>query len=196
MSKSIKSGKEQVVNALIAYMQPAKTAKQVEAELTRQREEWGTKNAKLIASFKKADKDLLILLLVDTMFWRERVEKSWDETFELMQDYKSMFLDAVKQLPEMRKAYSKQVEAFDKRQAALYFGRMKGAKSQKERAAEVWGRVEQVNNDLLTNPTTSRWSLKQRASYIAEHLETNGMLQTNGKPYSFGTIYKRITGKG
>lgn len=70
-----------------------------------------------------------------------------------------------------------------------------GANANKAYAAESNRLIEQLNADLLGHITTARWGIKERASHIEKKLIEIDRKQTNGKPYSHGTISKKITGK-
>lgn len=71
-----------------------------------------------------------------------------------------------------------------------------GAKSQKDYAAETNRIIEQLNDDLLGHINTARWGLKERAIHIEKKLIELSRNQLNGNPYTYGVIYKKITGKG
>lgn len=66
-----------------------------------------------------------------------------------------------------------------------------GAKKNKEKADKNHALILKMDEDLLKNIQTARWSLDKRAEYICEQK----IKQLNGKPYSERTIKNIITGQ-
>ncbi|CAN4266179.1 hypothetical protein MCEREM3_00158 [Methylophilaceae bacterium] len=66
-----------------------------------------------------------------------------------------------------------------------------GAKKNKEKADENHALILKMNEHLLKNIETARWSLDKRAEFIFE----KEIKQINGKLYSERTIKNIITGK-
>jgi hypothetical protein len=66
-----------------------------------------------------------------------------------------------------------------------------GAKKNKEKAYEKHTLILKMDEDLLKNIETARWSLDKRAEFIWKQKIT----QLNGKPYSERTIKNIITGQ-
>jgi hypothetical protein len=66
-----------------------------------------------------------------------------------------------------------------------------GAKKNKEKADRNHALILKMDEDLLKNIQTARWSLDKRAEYICEQK----IKQLNGKPYSERTIKNIITGQ-
>lgn len=66
-----------------------------------------------------------------------------------------------------------------------------GAKKNKEKAEKNHALILKMNEHLLKNIETARWSLDKRAEFIFE----KEIKQLNGKPYSERTIKNIITGK-
>ena len=66
-----------------------------------------------------------------------------------------------------------------------------GAKKNKEKADKNHALILKMDEDLLKNIQTARWSLDKRAEYICEQK----INQLNGKPYSERTIKNIITGQ-
>ena len=66
-----------------------------------------------------------------------------------------------------------------------------GAKKNKEKADKNHALILKMDEDLLKNIQTARWSLDKRAEYICEQK----IKHLNGKPYSERTIKNIITGQ-
>lgn len=88
------------------------------------------------------------------------------------------------------------VRAIKAQNKSLKKAQVIGAKSQKDYAAETNRIIELLNNDLLGQNNTARWGLKERALHIEKKLVELNRNQVNGKSYTYGVIYKKITGKG
>jgi len=71
-------------------------------------------------------------------------------------------------------------------------GRLKGAQTQKEAAAERDKEILNMNADLLNHSNTARWKLEQRAAYIRDRVFKN---EETKKKYSIGTIIGKIQGQ-
>jgi len=85
----------------------------------------------------------------------------------------------------------------------LELGRQKGAAKNKERAIAVQSLAKEINDGLLKNLTSTRWSLERRADYIVKTLankiieidgKSSPAKMVNGKNYSRGTIKGWIIG--
>ncbi len=87
------------------------------------------------------------------------------------------------------------VNAFDKGRAVA---QKKGAEAQKSHAAETLRIIEEINSYLLKDPVKARWTVADRADFIARKLSEMmpPRVQVNGKPYATSTILKKIQGKG
>lgn len=97
---------------------------------------------------------------------------------------------------EIRKAIAEETERLTK---GLKVGRVKGANSNRVRAAAIKALVAEIDQDLLSR----LWSIPRRASYIAKELggrtiEVNGermrATMANGREYSAETIKRWISG--
>lgn len=80
-----------------------------------------------------------------------------------------------------------------KQKSNLDQGRLKGSKSQQQSAADRRDAIERMNSDLLKNPTTARWSLRERADYICSKVRKN---QKTRESYGVDSMIKMIQGKG
>ena len=85
----------------------------------------------------------------------------------------------------------KTLDDIDEKAAEFKPVRELGAKANKEKADKNHTLISTMNEHLLKNIESARWSLDKRAEYIFN----KKIKQLNGKPYSERTIKNIITGK-
>lgn len=111
--------------------------------------------------------------------------------------------EQIKKIKEKQKKTRRALKATEMQDQNLMLGRNQGATKNKKRASAVRCLALQLNNDLLKHTDSARWSLDERATYIAKKLalttvEIDGHAypasMVNGKKYSSSTVKTWIIG--